>query len=225
MINELFITGIDTDIGKSIATGLLAKFLYHKGGNIITQKIVQTGCTDISEDIILHRKIMGATLFPEDREHLTCSYLFKHPASPHLAADMEHRQIDPSVILQDTVELKKKFDLVLIEGAGGLQVPLTRDMTLLDYIEQHQIPVVLVSSPKLGSINHTLLSLDAIRQRHLDLRGLIYNTHTGSDPYICADSKNVIETYLKQKKFRTTIVEIGTIDIENPPMIDFSAFF
>ncbi len=225
MIKELFITGIDTDIGKSITTGLIAKFLHHKGINAITHKIVQTGCVGTSEDILIHRKIMGLDLFLEDIHHTTCSYLFKHPASPHLAADMEKKKIDPAFIHQHTVKLKKKFDLVLIEGAGGLQVPLNRELTILDYIEKYQIPVVLVSSSKLGSINHTLLSLDALMQRNLDLKGVVYNTYPESDPYISADSIKIIESYLRQNEFNTKIIKLETIDIEKPPLIDFSTFF
>ncbi len=225
MIKELFITGIDTDIGKTIVTGLIAKYLHHKGVKTITQKMVQTGCTDTCEDILIHRKIMDVNLFPEDKQQMTCSYLFKHPASPHLAADLEKRKIDPRFIQEQTVELKKNFDLVLIEGAGGLQVPLNRDVTILDYIERYQIPVVLVSSSKLGSINHTLLSLDALKQRNLDLKGVVYNTYPESDPYISADSIKVIADYLRQNEFNIKIVEIGTIDLEKPPLVDFSTFF
>ncbi|MCP3940698.1 MAG: ATP-dependent dethiobiotin synthetase BioD [Desulfobacteraceae bacterium] len=225
MIKELFITGIDTNIGKSIATGLIAKFLYHQDINTITQKMVQTGCTGISEDILIHRKIMGVDLFPEDMDHRTCPYLFKYPASPHLAATMEKRKIDPEIIHQHTIELKKKFDLVLMEGAGGLHVPLNRQSSIIDYIDKYKMPVVMVSSSKLGSINHTLLSLDALKQRNIDLRGVVYNTYPGSDPYIAANSIKVIADYLYQNKFEAKIIEVGTIDTEKPPLIDFSSFF
>ncbi len=225
MNNELLITGIDTDIGKSIAAGMIARFLRQKGINLITQKMVQTGCIDFSEDILLHRSLMGVDLFSEDRQHLTCPYLFKHPASPHLAAEMEGRQIDPGVIRRQTLALKKKFDLVLVEGAGGLQVPLNRKTTILDYIETHQIPVVLVSSSKLGSINHTLLSLDALKQRDIDLKGVVYNRYPESDPQITDDSITVIADYLKQNGFTAKIVELGSVDTKNPPQIDFSVFF
>ncbi len=225
MDKELLITGIDTDIGKSIATGMIARFLRQKGINLITQKMVQTGCIDFPEDLLIHRSLMGVDLFREDKEHLTCPYLFKHPASPHLAAEMEGRQIDPGVIRRQTLSLKKKFDLVLVEGAGGLQVPLNREMSILDYIETYKIPVVLVSSSKLGSINHTLLSLDALKQRNIDLKGVVYNRYPVSDTHIADDSVSVIADYLKQIEFTAKIVELGPVDTENPPQIDFSTFF
>jgi len=224
MINQLFITGIDTDIGKSIVTGLIAKFLVHKGIKTITQKMVQTGCTGIAEDILVHRRIMGMDLCKEDKENLTCSYLFKHPASPHLSADMEDKKIDPELIYQNTIKLKKIFDCVLIEGAGGLMVPLNRQMTILDYIEKHQLPVVLVSSSKLGSINHTLLSLEALKQRNINLKGVVYNTFPASDPHITADSVGIIADYMTRYGFNAKIIELGSVDIQNPQLIDFSLF-
>ena len=225
MSRELLITGIDTDTGKSIATGMIARFLAQRGVQLITQKMVQTGCADVSEDILIHRRLMGVNLFPEDRRHLTCPYLFRHPASPHLAAEMEGKRIDPGDIRRQTQALKKTFDMVLVEGAGGLQVPLNRETTILDYIETHQIPVVLVSSSRLGSINHTLLSIDALRQRGINLNGLVYNRYPESDPHIADDSVAVIASYLRRHQFKAGIVELGFVDMENPPRLDFSGFF
>ena len=112
-----------------------------------------------------------------------------------------------------------------MEGAGGLQVPLNSGMTILDYIETYKIPVVLVSSSKLGSINHTLLSLDALKQRNIDLKGVVYNRYPVSDTHIADDSETVIADYLKQNEFTAKIVELGPVDTENPPQIDFSTFF
>ena len=82
--NTLFIGGIDTDIGKTYATGVLAKALYNRGLKVITQKLVQTGCEGIAEDIITHRDIMGMPLQALDKDGTTCPYVFSKPASPHL---------------------------------------------------------------------------------------------------------------------------------------------
>ncbi|MBL6957333.1 MAG: AAA family ATPase, partial [Chlorobium phaeobacteroides] len=83
--NVIAIAGIDTGIGKSVATGLLARSLLESGSRVITQKMVQTGCQDVSEDILLHREIMGVPLQDVDRDGTTCPYVFSYPASPHLA--------------------------------------------------------------------------------------------------------------------------------------------
>ncbi len=171
----LFISGIDTDIGKTIATGQLAKALYQKGYKVITQKLVQTGCHDIAEDLIVHRKMMGMPLQRADKDGTTCPYVFSKPASPHLSSALEHTVIDPELITTATNKLLNDYDIVLLEGAGGLMVPITPSLLSLDYIAKLGYPIVLVTSGRLGSINHTLLSIEAIKSRSLTLHALIYN--------------------------------------------------
>ncbi|WP_373820452.1 ATP-dependent dethiobiotin synthetase BioD, partial [Porphyromonas loveana] len=84
--NVLFVTGIDTNIGKTYATAFLADRLSSAGKKVITQKLVQTGCVDSSEDIEAHRRLTGSPLIEEDRMGLTCPFIFSYPASPHFAA-------------------------------------------------------------------------------------------------------------------------------------------
>ena len=88
------ITGIDTGVGKTLITGLFARHLRAAGHSVITQKLVQTGCAGMSEDILLHRRLMGIDLTDADRQGITCPYVFALPASPHLAASAEGRVID-----------------------------------------------------------------------------------------------------------------------------------
>ncbi len=219
----IFITGIDTDVGKSFATGLLARDLHAAGQSVITQKIVQTGCEGISEDILLHRKIMEIGLTEADREGLSCPYLFKFPASPHLAAEREQQRIDPATISQATRRLEQRYKYVLLEGVGGLYVPLNDSVTVLDYLDQQRYPIVLVSSAKLGSINHTLLSLEALKRRGLELLGIIYNEYPPGNPLIAKDSQQIFKRYLTRFGYKDTLIPIPPIDPENEiPNIDFS---
>ena len=92
--NVYFVSGIDTNIGKSYATGYLAREWNKNGIRTITQKFIQTGNTELSEDIELHRKLMGTGLLPEDKEGLTMPEIFTYPCSPHLAAEIDKRAID-----------------------------------------------------------------------------------------------------------------------------------
>ena len=161
MKRAYFVTGIDTDAGKSIVTGVLARALSARGERVITQKFIQTGCDGLSEDIETHRRIMGIGLLPEDEDGTTCPIVFTYPASPHLAAAIDGRDIDLTLIGRSTEKLLQKYDTVLIEGAGGLYVPLSEAYQTIDYVAEHGLPVALVTSPRLGSINHTLLSLEA----------------------------------------------------------------
>jgi len=90
----LFISGIDTNIGKTYATGILARALAEKGKTVITQKMIQTGCTEVSEDIEMHRQLQDIPFTEEDKAGLTCPYIFTYPCSPHMAAERDGRTID-----------------------------------------------------------------------------------------------------------------------------------
>jgi len=182
-MSVIFISGIDTDIGKTYATGLLAKALIQQGISVITQKLVQTGVSinydtgkmNIADDIVTHRQLMNIPLQPCDFDYTTCPYRYEKPASPHLSVKLANDVLDPKVITKSTQQLQQSYDAVLLEGAGGLLVPITEQLLTLDYIAEQGYPVVLVTSGRLGSINHTLLSLEAIKARGLTLQSVIYN--------------------------------------------------
>lgn len=191
----LFVSGIDTNVGKSIATAYLYKKMLSEGVSVITQKLVQTGCVDTSEDIETHRRLAPVGVLEDDREGLTCPYIFTHPCSPHLAAELDNRLLDVNRIQAATEALSVKYGMVLLEGAGGLMVPLTRDLLTIDYVKVCGYPVVLVTSGRLGSLNHTLLSLEAIRHRNMSLHSVIYNQYPSSDALIERDSLSFIRDY------------------------------
>ncbi|MFP7754216.1 dethiobiotin synthase [Thermodesulfobacteriota bacterium B35] len=193
----LAICGIDTGIGKSMVTGLMARSLVDAGLRATTQKLVQTGCDGRPEDILLHRRLMGSSWGEADEQGLTCPYCFPFPGSPHLAAGLAGQRIDPGRLDRATDELAADHDLLLVEGAGGLLVPLTNDLLLLDYLAERHYPLVLVTSPRLGSINHTLLSLEAIRARGMQLAGLVYNLYGDHAPEIVRDSLGLFRQALK----------------------------
>lgn len=208
----IFISGIDTNIGKTIAAGLIALNLKKQGYKVTTQKIVQTGCNNISEDIIKHREIMSEKLNDFDLQGITCPYVFKFPASPHFSSKLENKKINPGKILKATNKLKKYFDYVLIEGVGGLCVPLNNNLILIDYIAANKYPLVLVTSGKLGSINHTLLSLELIKNKKLQLKVVIYNNFSKSNKQINDNSKKFIKEYTNSIFPKVQFIEIGNIN-------------
>ena len=159
--NVLFISGIDTNVGKTVATGMIAKALAKAGKKVITQKMIQTGCEHVSEDIEAHRQIQGIPFTDEDTRGLTCPYIFTYPCSPHMAAAKDGKCIDLDTITQATRRLRETYEYVLLEGAGGLMVPNDMESLTIDYVKEQAYPLILVTSGKLGSINHTLLSLYA----------------------------------------------------------------
>lgn len=210
---EVFcVTGIDTDIGKTIATGLIARGLAEAGIRVITQKAVQTGCEGVSEDIEKHRQLMGCSLLPEDLDGITCSYLYHTPCSPHLAARLENEVIHVEKITQATDELRNRYEVILLEGAGGLFVPLQEEYTLLDYFTDVGWPLILVTSSRLGSLNHTLASLEAIQRRDLQLSGVIYNTYVESEPHIIEDSRSMISRYMRKNGYTCPLIDMHSED-------------
>ena len=209
-MSVLFISGIDTDIGKTYATGMIAKALMQQGVNVITQKLVQTGVArdlssgkmGIADDIITHRQLMGIPLQPCDIDSTTCPYRYEKPASPHLSAALASEILNTDVITSATKNLQADYEVVLLEGAGGLLVPITEQLLTLDYIAKQGYPVILVTSGRLGSINHTLLSLEAIKSRGLDVHSVIYNhihdNAAQTDTEIAASTIKFLQNYLAE---------------------------
>lgn len=163
---------------------------------MITQKFIQTGNDGMSEDIVVHRQIMGIGLTEEDRSMLTAPEIFSYPCSPDLAARIDKRDIDFGKIGRAAGELEKRYDIVLIEGAGGVMVPLKGEYLTIDYMKESGMPAIVVTNGQLGSINHTLLTLEAIRTRGIELAEVVYNGHFDKDAIICADTKQYIRGYL-----------------------------
>ena len=192
----LFISGIYSDVGKTVATGVLAKQLAAQGHRVITQKMVQTGCAGLSADLQTHRRIQGIAWLPDDLNGTTCPYVCAHPCSPHLAAALEQTEIDDTRITAATEQLAAYYDYVLLEGAGGLAVPYRDNTTTLDYVARQGYPVVLVTSARLGSINHTLLSLAACHMRGITLDTVVYNHYPCGDQLIKEDTRRYLRQHL-----------------------------
>lgn len=191
-----FVSGIDTGIGKTVVTGRLCRYLERLGRKWISVKLVQTGCDGFSEDLEEHRKIAGVCPFPEDKEGLTAPQIFKFPSSPLLAAQLEGKKVDLARISAAVKTLEKRYETVVVEGAGGLCVPLTEDKLTIDFAAEQGWPLILVASGRLGSINHILLSLEAAKARGMEILGVVYNDYPKADPTIFADTEKTIRRYL-----------------------------
>ncbi len=198
MSETYFISGIDTDAGKSYATGWLARQLAESGRTVVTQKFIQTGNIGFSEDIEVHRRIMGCGILPDDENHDTARIIFSYPASAQLAARIDGKDIDLEIIDNARHRLEARYDIVLVEGAGGLMVPITDDFMAIDYARTRNLPVILVTNSRLGSINHTVLSLEAIKNRGMRLHSVLYNTYFDKDKEISADTRGFIARYVER---------------------------
>ncbi|WRP07759.1 dethiobiotin synthase [Rossellomorea aquimaris] len=189
-----FITGTDTDIGKTVTTGLLTKYFLENGIDAFPYKPVQSGAILKKDRLVApdteFYEVVTTRSFGKDAN----TYLLKTPSSPHLAASIDGVRIELKPILEQVEKLQSTHELLLVEGAGGLIVPLNQEETILDLIERVSLPVILVARTGLGTINHTVLSVMALKQRNIEIAGIILNqTSIDEMPEIERDNKRMIE--------------------------------
>jgi len=156
----LFITGIGTGIGKTIVSAVLVEKL-----KADYWKPVQSGDLDNSDTLLVKSLVSNPVtkFYPE-------AYRLTQPFSPHKSAALDGMEINPEKII-----IPQTDNQLIIEGAGGLMVPLNERFLMIDLIKKLGAEVVLVSQNYLGSINHTLLSIDALRSRNIPIKGIIFN--------------------------------------------------
>jgi len=188
-MKPIFVTGTDTSAGKTTVCGLLARFGKEKGQNVIIQKWIETG--DCDSDIEQHRVLSGIEHFQYIKHILP--YKFKYPASPHLASKMEKRIIRKEKIKKSFLFLKARFDMVIVEGTGGALVPFNGKELMIDIAKELGLSVLIVAKNKLGAINHTLLTLEALKTRDLKVLGIVFNDDEEADVAILSDNPKTIK--------------------------------
>lgn len=187
LVNGVFVTGTDTDCGKTLIAGGIARALLRKGLNVGIMKPVATWgdpCREpgvrqmwISEDA-LHLRQAAAT---SDALNLINPLCFKAKLAPWPASQQEKKNINIPRILSSYRELCQRHSYMVVEGAGGLMVPLKRDFFISDLIQRMHLPVVIVARPNLGTLNHILLTVKMLKQLQIPLSGVIINKYQGKD--------------------------------------------
>jgi dethiobiotin synthetase len=180
MTKGIFITGTDTGVGKTyIATGI-AKALSSAGIDVGVMKPAETGCSLRSGKLLpSDTKALVQAAAVCDPLSLVNPYRFQAPAAPSVAAQIERKTIDPERILKSFRTLSQRHRFMIVEGAGGIMVPLAKGYLFLDLAEAMGLPVVIVSRPGLGTINHTLLTIEALRSRGIMIAGVVINDGQG----------------------------------------------
>ncbi len=184
----VFITGTDTGVGKTYIAAGIAAGLRRLGVDVGVMKPAETGCRMrdgrlVPEDALKLMRAAGA----DDPMDLVNPYRFKQPLAPSLAARFERKSIDPFKIRTAFKKLSRIHDFLIVEGAGGILVPLRHDYTYLDLARAFRLPVVIVARPGLGTINHTLLTLSALQHRGITVLGIVVN-------YVRATKRGLAET-------------------------------
>ncbi|MDO8602259.1 MAG: dethiobiotin synthase [Candidatus Omnitrophota bacterium] len=199
----ILVTGTDTGVGKTVIAGLLAKYMLEKGHNVITQKWIQTGCSDfVSSDAGLHLKIMGREK-KDIKDYLRhiLPYKFRAASSPHLACLIENRRISADKVIKSFRILSKRFDLVIVEGTGGVLVPCGKKKLLIDIAKELGLAALIVAQNRLGAINHTLLTIEALRKRRIKILGIIFNNPEKENRIILKDNPVIVKALSGEKIF------------------------
>jgi dethiobiotin synthetase len=194
----LAVIGTDTGVGKTLVTALLCLAARQAGADWVPMKPVQTGGFRLPDgrltapDLDWILAVLGMDPSRENRDRMN-PYVLEYPASPHLAAELEGVTIERRRILRAYAELTARHDGVVVEGAGGLMVPCGRDWLLADLLMDFNLPVVVVARAGLGTLNHTLLTLEALRMRGLTVAGIVLNQLTPQTPGVIeADNARVL---------------------------------
>lgn len=176
-MKSVFITGTDTGVGKTVVAASLLAAARARGIHAAPMKPVQTGCTGRGSRLRapdLDFCLAAADLNPAPEEQRwMCPYRFIPAASPHLAARLRGLHISKETIKAHFRKILSKYDAVVVEGAGGVLVPIDERNTMLDIMKALRIPVILVARAGLGTINHTLLSLAELRRAKLNVIGIV----------------------------------------------------
>ena len=158
--NQFFVSGIGTGVGKTIVSAILCEAI---GADY--WKPVQSGDADNSDSMLVRSLVANPNMVIHPERHV-----LSQPMSPHAAAELDGVRISPR-----DFHLPHTDNALIVEGAGGLMVPLNENYLMIDLMEDLHLPVILVSRNYLGSINHTLLSIEALRLRDVHLAGIIFN--------------------------------------------------
>ncbi len=184
-MNGLFVTGTDTNIGKTALSALLLAEFRRRGINAVPMKPIQTGCRNQKSELrgqkseaivpdLDYSLSMAQMTVSSEVYSLLSPYRFEPACSPHLAAELAGTEIKIDRILNAARDLATEYELILAEGAGGILVPLNRRETMLDLMKALSWPILLAARPGLGTINHTLLSLRTLREAALHVAGIVF---------------------------------------------------
>jgi len=198
--NGLFITGTDTGVGKTMVAGAIAQQLAERGRQVGVFKPIATGCRMTREGLVSTDAEFLAHCVdsPFSLDQIN-PIRYQEPLAPMVAVEQTGRQIDWETLELAYNNIVDCSEVVIVEGIGGLMVPITRDYLVLDMMADMNLPVVIVARSQLGTINHTMLTIHACRQRKLQIAGIVINgyradcddTAQQSNPQVIQDISGV----------------------------------
>jgi dethiobiotin synthetase len=198
-MKPIFITGTDTGIGKTTVAASLSAFLsLRRKMDVGVMKPFESGLSKTNKDFlpwdaICLREASGSM---DDLDDIN-PYTLEHPLAPEVAAEIEHVQIDIDIVDRIYNKIASKHDIVIIEGAGGVLVPIKKGFFYADLIEQWDIPAIVVAKLGLGTINHTLLTCKFMQSKGMKIIGVILNNNDRTKDPLAQTNHEVLKRYLE----------------------------
>jgi len=214
----LFITGTDTDVGKTYVTAAIARQLKAEGRSVGVYKPVCSGAETDTEgrlywpDVETHFEALDQQ-FPREK---ICPQCFRAAAAPPVAARLENRTVDGALIRSGHNSWCEQVDVLLVEGVGGWLCPLTETTLIADFAKDCGWPVIIVAPLTLGTLNQTLLTIDSIWSRNLRIAGIVLNQHLPPSGTI-AEQTNATELARLTDVPILSIVDFDQTDVLRPP--------
>ena len=202
----VFVTGTGTEVGKTMVAAAIARTGVAADERVAVFKPAVSGLDEPGEpDHVLLRRAAGSGQSDDE----IAPHRFRLPVSPHLAAQIAGVEIDPAALVAGAEKAGREADLVICEGVGGFLVPLTRKYLVRDFARELGLPVVIAAAPGLGTINHTLLTLEAVRAAGLEAAAVVL-TPWPKNPSALEESN------------RETIASLGGVEVVLLPELDLS---
>ena len=188
-----FITGTDTEIGKTLVAGAFIQKFREQGINALGFKPVAAGTYQDQQGNILNEDVetlrIAANLGPDQK--IPAPYVFEMPIAPHLAAEKLGIRLDLSIMLDAFEKVSSQTNCIIVEGAGGFLIPLNETENLSDLVQQLKLPVIMVVGMRLGCINHALLTYEAMTSRQLKVAGWVANSLSSEMPFLQENIKTL----------------------------------
>jgi dethiobiotin synthetase len=218
----LFITGTDTGVGKTLIAGAIARILTDKGLKVGVFKPIATGCKRAWDGLISDDTEFLAYCANSDLSLSTITPVgYRTPAAPVVSAAREGLSIDFDAIAAAYKDICQNSDAVSVEGIGGVRVPLTEQFDLLDLAVEFDLPVVIVARPSLGTINHTLMTIDCVRAAELKIAGVVINGYNAAESAIAEDTVPEVIAKFSGADILAVVPFDETVSIEKPNLGEF----
>lgn len=210
----IFITGTDTGVGKTIVAAGLALVLRERGRKVGVMKPVATGCIGDGKRLISEDAAFLFEAAENEYAPLTNPLRFHNPLAPSVASVIEKKEIAIEKIMKAYQELQRYYDFLIVEGIGGLLVPITKDYYVANLIHELDLPLIIVARGGLGTINHTLLTVDAAVIRGFQIRGIIFNRMPRVNVSIAEITNPKVIHDLTKIPILGTLPDLEDVDVE-----------